>query len=290
MTSEGLRPLPLVGNVYKLVADRYREIVLQAHPNVTDWPILSGFDVGADATFGSAVVLYFVHTGANARHFTTGFTSLNRETVGVDRIDRGNKYQVAARLEAYYRAGPRDLLLVLEDSVRPDNMVNINHASLDEQLRHILRRHEMVTGLLPTKLFLSHKGIDKPRVREYFHTLKLLGFDPWLDEDAMTAGTNLERGILKGMEESCAAIFFVTTSYRDEKYLGAEVDYAIQQKRAKADQFEIITLVLQDGGQKGEVPRLLQPYVWKEPANDLEALRDILKALPLKVGAVRWGG
>lgn len=39
-----------------------------------------------------------------------------------------------------------------------------------------------------TKVFLSHKGIDKEKVTEFKSTLELLGYDPWLDEDAMPAG------------------------------------------------------------------------------------------------------
>ena len=73
------------------------------------------------------------------------------------------------------------------------------------------------------RIFLSHKGADKPRVREYKKTLEALGFDPWLDEDAMTAGTNLERGLLEGFKTSCAAVFFITPNYVDENYLASEV-------------------------------------------------------------------
>lgn len=82
------------------------------------------------------------------------------------------------------------------------------------------------------KIFLSHKGVDKPVTREYFRVLKTLGFDPWLDEDAMVAGTPLERGILDGFEQSCAAVFFVTPSFQDENYLATEVNYAIEIGRA----------------------------------------------------------
>jgi hypothetical protein len=39
---------------------------------------------------------------------------------------------------------------------------------------------------------------------------------------------------------------------------------------------------------KGAVPDLLRTYVYKEPKNDLEGLREIVRALPLKVGDVRW--
>jgi hypothetical protein len=60
------------------------------------------------------------------------------------------------------------------------------------------------------KIFLSHKGIDKALVIDFKETLKSLGYDPWIDEDAMPAGTQLERGLLQGMKDSCGVIFFIT--------------------------------------------------------------------------------
>lgn len=113
-----------------------------------------------------------------------------------------------------------------------------------------------------TKLFLSHKGSDKPMVQRFFAILKELGFDPWLDEDAMVAGTELERAILDGFQRSCAAVFFITPNFQDEKYLRSEINYAVQQKREKDGRFAIITLLFTDkNGAKGAVPDLLRTYV-----------------------------
>ena len=92
------------------------------------------------------------------------------------------------------------------------------------------------------RIFLSHRSVDKPLVYRYYFTLKALGFEPWLDESDMPAGANLEREVFKGFVESCAAVFFITENFRDEKYLAAEVDYAIMQKRKKGAKFSIITL------------------------------------------------
>lgn len=140
-----------------------------------------------------------------------------------------------------------------------------------------------------TKIFLSHKGLDKPRVREFKQTLQQLGYQPWLDEDALKAGDHLERGLLQGMEESCAAVFFITPAFKDEGYLATEVDYAVQQLRAKGKRFAIIALSFCDeAGNEGQVPKLLQSYVWKHPKHDLEAIREIVRAVPLALGEVRW--
>jgi hypothetical protein len=149
---------------------------------------------------------------------------------------------------------------------------------------------EKMAKMLPKKIFLSHKSVDKPVVREYFDLLKAIGFDPWIDEDAMTAGVSLERALLDGMKNSCASVFFVTSNYQDERYLATEIDYAVNERRSKGEKhFTIITLVLQDSnGEKGKVPELLKPYVWKEPKSHLEAMKEIIKALPIYLSDMKW--
>lgn len=143
----------------------------------------------------------------------------------------------------------------------------------------------------PMKVFLSHKGCDKPLVRRFEDVLQQIGFQPWLDENAMHAGVELERGILDGFKQSCAAVFFITPSFVDEQYLRTEVNYAVQQKREKGDQFAIIMLRMPDAsGNRGEVPELLRPYVWAEPEDELDALKQILRALPVELRTVDWKG
>lgn len=140
------------------------------------------------------------------------------------------------------------------------------------------------------KVFLSHKGIDKNNlVNDFKDTLRILGYDPWIDEDAMPAGTSLERGLLQGMEDSCGVVFFLTPSFKDEGYLATEVEYAIQQKRKKGNKFAIIALQFVDeNGETGAIPELLKQYVWKKPKTTLAALREILRALPIECASPDW--
>lgn len=156
---------------------------------------------------------------------------------------------------------------------------------------NFLKRSRSEMKLIDSKIFLSHKSADKTRVREYSNTLKSLGFEVWLDEDAMRAGVELERSLLNGFSESCAAVFFVTPNYVDESFLRTEVNYAIAEKRKKGDRFSLITLALNDGNGNVKIPDLLEPYVWKEPQSDLVGIQEIVKALP--IGIVRhdwkWG-
>lgn len=139
------------------------------------------------------------------------------------------------------------------------------------------------------KVFLSHKGVDKETVRDFKKTLELIGYDPWLDEDAMPAGAALDRAILKGMQDSCGVVFFITPSFRDEGYLATEVNYAVQEKRTKGDKFAIVTLQMANvTDDHGSIPDLLKPFVWKKPTTLLEAVREIIRALPVIPGVVDW--
>lgn len=136
-----------------------------------------------------------------------------------------------------------------------------------------------------TRIFLSHKSVDKPIVMRYYNALKELGFEPWLDQPDMPAGTNLERGILDGFEKSCAAVFFITENFKDENYLATEVDYAVAQKRAKGNKFSIITLRYPISS---PVPGLLRPYIYTDVQNDLDGFYELVRALPIELGPIRW--
>ncbi|WP_204369086.1 toll/interleukin-1 receptor domain-containing protein [Methylocucumis oryzae] len=160
----------------------------------------------------------------------------------------------------------------------------------EETLIQLIVTKEEMERSLPKKIFLSHKGVDKPLVRKYSQLLSNLGFEPWLDEDAMVAGVPLERAILQGMKNSCAAIFFVTSNYEDENFLASEVNYAISEKREKKERFSIITLVMRNktDSTKVTVPDLLKQYVWKEPEDDIMAINEIIRALPIRLINIEW--
>ena len=126
-------------------------------------------------------------------------------------------------------------------------------------------------------------------VIDFKETLECLGYDPWIDDDAMPAGAQVDRAILQGMIDSCAVVFFITASFQDEGYLQTEIDHAVRQKREKENRFSIVTLVFSDaGGDVTEIPDLLKPYAWKSPSTPLEALREIVRALPVAPGTGDW--
>jgi hypothetical protein len=257
----------------EIIKERYSEVVSAKYPSyVNSWPILSGFNI-INGQFGNYIIVIFKDTGINNIVSST-VVDFNSQNLSVDEINHNNIEKVREKIRSDYRLTPRDSIVILKN----------NGENLNSELDYLIKQHEVVMGVVGMKIFLSHKGIDKDKVRNFKKTLELIGFDPWLDEDAMHAGIELERGIKQGFNESCAAIFFVTPNFIDEDYLGTEVNYAIGEKRKKRENFSIITLVFENDGKKGSVPELLEPYVWKEPKNDLEALREIIKALPLQLG------
>ena len=264
-------------SVYDQIIDSYTSLVSSKHPTgVSGWPILTGHNI-KHGIFNGWNIIVFEHTGNPVMKSTQGIGDISSAIIGDSQITDDNKAGVRERISRHFRLSRSDALFIF------DQMDDIQ-----QDLTAVLLQHEMEMGLCPMRVFLSHKGADKPMVREFKDTLEELGFDPWLDEDDMSAGSNLERALLQGFKDSCAAVFFVTPAFRDEAYLATEVDYAIRQKREKGDRFSIVTLVFVDGSKKGLVPDLLKQFVWKEPASKLEAFREIVRAIPIAVGPIQW--
>ena len=131
------------------------------------------------------------------------------------------------------------------------------------------------------RIFLSHKGVDKERVREYSAVLKAMGLQPWLDEEVLKAGDTLD--LEKGMADSCAAVFFVTPAFKAVSWIKDEIEYALKQKKARGNGFKIITLRLADKkGKRRKIPKSLASAssVWKTPKTDMEGIKNIVEALP----------
>jgi hypothetical protein len=274
---------------------KYENLVKSKHASkIYTWPIITGCDFSHGMS-GMYYVLIAKDTGKKSIILTDIIdTPKMLYLAGGTPITDATRESARSSIRQRMALGPRDAVFLFRNNQplpegSPNNIpLFISNDSFNHELQQAMKQHEIALGLAPMKIFLSHKGADKALIREYKQTLQLLGFSPWLDEDAMPAGTSLERGILKGFEESCAVVFFVTPNFKDEKYLETEVDYAIAQRRTKGDNFSIITLVLEEKGLKGTVPQLLRPFVWKEPTNHLQGLREILQALPIRVGEVRY--
>ncbi len=137
------------------------------------------------------------------------------------------------------------------------------------------------------RIFLSHKSCDKPMVRRQMSALRAVGFDPWLDEDALSAGSHLDHALLQGLKESCAIIFFVTPKFQYDGFIKQEIEYAINEERERGGRLSIVSILL-DGATEANIPPLLRRFVWKTPKSELEAFVEIIRGLPVRPGPPVW--
>lgn len=132
-------------------------------------------------------------------------------------------------------------------------------------------------------IFLSHKSVNKAMVIRVKNILAAAGYQPWVDEERMPAGTALDRAILDGMKGSCAAVFFLSPEFEDSRFLSQEIDYAIQVQRERLNRFAIIPILV-DGAPESIVPDLLRRFVVKRADSEMDLVLHILQALPIRLG------
>jgi hypothetical protein len=143
-------------------------------------------------------------------------------------------------------------------------------------------RHQMIET---SRLFLSHKGINKPLVEEIDRALRLLNLKTWFDQNDLNAGDTLVRGVDQAFASCSAAVFFISKEYVDAGVIRKEIDRALHEAATRGESFRIIPLVLrQHGGSDEHVPEPLQTLVWKT-VDDVQIVPTILKALPTHVQA-----
>lgn len=136
-----------------------------------------------------------------------------------------------------------------------------------------------------SKIFLSHKGANKPLVDKVDQALRLLGLKTWFDRDDLAAGDPLVRGVDNAFSKCSAAVFFLSGQFADAGVIQREIDRAIHEQAMRSDGFRVIPIVLaQHGGSDERVPAPLQTLVWKT-VEDVDILPTILKALPTSVQA-----
>lgn len=138
------------------------------------------------------------------------------------------------------------------------------------------RRHAMENS----RIFLSHKGANKPLIEKVDKALRLLGLKTWFDRDDLAAGDSLVRGVDNAFAECSAAVFFLSGQFADAGVIQREINRAIHEQAMRADGFRVIPIVLaQHGGSDDRVPAPLKTLVWKT-VDDIDIVPTILKALP----------
>lgn len=131
-----------------------------------------------------------------------------------------------------------------------------------------------------SRIFLSHKGVNKPLIEKIDRALRLLNLKTWFDRDDLAAGDPLVRGVDSAFSGCAAAVFFISGEYVDAGVIRKEIDRAVHEAAMRGDSFRVIPLVLaQHGGTDAKVPAPLQTLVWKT-VDDVEIVPTILRALP----------
>lgn len=131
-----------------------------------------------------------------------------------------------------------------------------------------------------SRVFLSHRGANKPLIDKVDQALRLLGLNTWFDRDDLAAGDPLVRGVDNAFSYCSAAVFFLSAQFVDEGVVQREVDRAIHEQAMRVDGFRVIPIVLaQHGGCDDRVPAPLRTLVWKT-VDDIDIVPTILKALP----------
>lgn len=139
------------------------------------------------------------------------------------------------------------------------------------------------------RIFLSHKGVNKPLVEKVDRALRLLNLSTWFDKEDLVAGDPLVRGVDRAFAACSAAVFFVSADYADAGVIEKEIDRAIHEAAMRPEGFRLITIVLaQHGGLDSHVPPTLRKEVWKT-VDDVEIVPTILRALPAPVqGLIKY--
>jgi formylglycine-generating enzyme required for sulfatase activity len=110
------------------------------------------------------------------------------------------------------------------------------------------------------RIFLCHASEDKAQVREVYHQLKALGFEPWLDEVDILPGQDWEYEIEQALETSDFVMVFLSTrSVEKVGYVQREFRRALYKAEEMPEGFvHTIPVKLDDCA----VPRRFSHHQW----------------------------
>lgn len=131
-----------------------------------------------------------------------------------------------------------------------------------------------------SRIFLSHKGVNKPLVEKIDAALRQIGLKTWLDKYDLPVGEALVRNVDDAFASCRAAVFFITGDYVDAGVIRLEIDRARNDSITRSTPLKIIPLVLrQYGGTDANVPEPLRILKW-ETVDDIDILPTIIRSIP----------
>jgi hypothetical protein len=132
------------------------------------------------------------------------------------------------------------------------------------------------------RAFLCHSSSDKSSVRRLFDRLLADGFDPWLDEKKLVAGTRWESGIKKAVRESDVVVILISRgSVTKEGYLQKEIRFALDVAQEKPEEMIFLIPVRLE---ECSVPERLRDWQWVDlfAADGYDKLRQALQTRAAK--------
>ena len=161
-----------------------------------------------------------------------------------------------------------------------DSKIRKQSASISVAERMITWAQKRRYAMENSRIFLSHKGANKPLIEKVDQALRLLGLKTWFDRDDLAAGDALVRGVDNAFAQCSAAVFFLSGQFADAGVIQREIDRALHEQAMRTDGFKVIPIVLsQHGGSDERVPEPMKTLVWKT-VDDIDIVPTILKALP----------
>ena len=126
------------------------------------------------------------------------------------------------------------------------------------------------------RLFLCHANEDKPQVRKVYQRLKVEGFEPWFDEEALLPGQLWRQEIPKALRSSdFILIFFSQTSIRKIGYVQNEFKLALDTwKQIPEGMIHTIPVLLDNC----DVPEQFREFHWVA-LSDERGFQRILRAI-----------
>ncbi|HCY63452.1 MAG TPA: hypothetical protein DHV59_11610 [Oxalobacteraceae bacterium] len=130
------------------------------------------------------------------------------------------------------------------------------------------------------KVFLSYAKEDGAIVKEFHDHLKVMGFDPWMDQERLLPGQSWEHEIDRALKEANAVILFMSPrSVKKRSFVTREANTAIANLRyKKADDIYIIPVLIEQCEIPEEISERAQYIEISEPGAKNKIVASIMRA------------
>jgi len=128
-------------------------------------------------------------------------------------------------------------------------------------------------------IFLSHSSMDKPFVETLIPYLSRHGLPVWYDNINIAYGESIVQGLMDGIEDSGAVIFFITQSFIASKWCKEEMESFLS-RVAEGDKILPVSVVFPDVSHE-ELPRFIKNKKYIEFDKEIEPSMIANKLIPV---------